>query len=208
MPRLRYGLAPLVLSLSLIAVFAEAGEAQYVVDFEGFDLMGQLYLDTGETLVFADIGGSGVTLTVVGHDDVRVYDLYQFGGDPSATGQAMIDVNWANYNNPAGTDFYFDPPVRNFYLFSGDFGVDDDTPLNIRAYDAADTVIATDSQQWPATAFPPFARLSADVSGISRVHYISGGTYQNSTFIDLLGFQYSSPVDRTSWGRIKAHFGQ
>jgi hypothetical protein len=204
--RLGYKTAVSLLSLTLLIVFPAAGHAQYGIDFESFDLMGAPYLDTVETLVFPDVQGSGVTVTIEGHDDVRIYDLFQYAGDPNITGQAMIDMNWLDYNNPAGTDFHFDPPVANFFLHAGDFGADDDSPLSITAYDSGGNVIATDSAPWPETAFPPFAQLSVGVSGIKRVHYLSGGDYMNSTFIDLLGFDATSPVDETSWGRIKAQF--
>ena len=203
MKRMSYRAVTMVL---LFVAAAGAASAQCVVDFESFDLMGAEYLDTTETLVFNDVDGSGVTVMVTGNDDIRIYDLYLFGQDPSTTGQGMIDMNWVDYSNPAGTDIFFIPPVDSVYVVAGDFEGDDDSPIAITAYDSGDNVIATDSTPWGSGVGPPFAELHANAIGIARVHYLSGGSYMNSTFIDLIGFAATSPVDGTTWGRVKAQY--
>ncbi len=158
------------------------------VDFEEFNLGGALYLDVSETLVLNNVDGSGVNVTIVGGADNRVYDLFQFGGDPSATGQALIDWFWPWGSNPTGTTILFDKPMLSFSLRAGDFGSDDDSPLMITAFDSQDQLLAQDSVSWDASRFPPFATLSVSATGIRKVIYSSGGNYANSTFIDDLTF--------------------
>ncbi len=180
-----------VKSLGLVALVASASaavDAQVTVDFENFNLGGQLYLDTLEMVVISNVGGSGVNVTIQAYDDLRIYDMFQYGG---AGTQAMIDMNWNNFNNPLGTDILFDPVVSNVSLLAGDFGSDDDSPLMIVAYDAAGNVLGTASQPWPASASPPLAVLSVNACGIKRIHYSSGGTFQNSTFVDDITFMPS-----------------
>lgn len=164
-----------------------------LIDFENFDLGGQTFLDTSETLVFENAGGSGVTVTIEGQDDIRIYDLFLFSGDPNTSGQALIDMNWGNFNNPNGTWIKFSNPVSNFSLEAGDFGSDDDSPLMIEAFDAGGNLLGSDSVSWPETKFPPFALLQINVSNIASIHYSSGGSFANSTFIDNLRFKTGPP---------------
>lgn len=173
----------------LSAVFGCVGWAKAVtIDFEGFNLGGALFLDVSETLVFNNVDGSGVNVTIVGGADNRVYDLLQFGGDPSTTGQALIDWFWPGGSNPVGTAILFDRPIPSFSLRAGDFGSDDDSPLMITAFDAQDQTLAQDSVLWDASSSPPFATLSVSAPSIRKVIYNSGGNWPNSTFIDDLTF--------------------
>lgn len=174
--------------LCLAVVGQTVNAAPVVVDFESFNLGGGLFLDTPETLTFPSVGGSGITMQVLGNDDLRIYDLLLFGGYAFPGPQALIDMNWSTFDNPQGTDITFDGPVMNFSLIAGDFGSDDDSPLRIEAFDASDASLGIATASWPFSAFPPFQTLSLNVTGIRRVHYSSGGAFQSSTFIDDITF--------------------
>ena len=177
--------------LGVLCLSSAAAQASPVtIDFESYNLGGSQFLDTPETPTFNNIGGSGTTVQILGHDDVRIYDLVQFSGGtyPGPGRQAMIDMNWSNFNNPLGTDITFDHAVSNFSLLAGDFGSDDDSPLRIEAFDAGNVSLGVATSLWPNTAEPPFAHLTLALSGIRRVHYSSGGTFQNSTFVDDITF--------------------
>ena len=166
-----------------------ATAAPLTIDFETFNLGGGLFISVGSPLSFTNVGGSGTDVTIVGGSgDLRIYDLFEFGHDPMADGQALIDFVWPAGSNPNGTQIIFSKPVSNFSLKAGDFGSDTDTPLSITAYDKSGNVLGNDSKSWPYTASPPFATLSITSSNISKILYLSGGTYQNSTFIDDLTF--------------------
>ena len=170
----------------------------YLIDFESFNLGGGLYIDVPSPLAFNDVGGSGVNVNIVAGAYNRIYDLYSFAHQPGLTGQALIDWNWPSGANPAGTTILFSSPVSNFSLQAGDFGSDNDSPLSITAYDGSDNVIGSVAAQWPSTQYPPFATLSLDLSGISKIVYNSGGAYSNSTFIDNINFSALHSVPEPS----------
>lgn len=184
--------AHLVRMLVVVALLTVTGgispAAPLTIDFEQFNLGGQLYLDVPETLLFNNVGGSGIDVTIVGAADNRVYDLYKFGSNPNATGQALIDWFWPYGSNPVGTSILFNKSVSSFSLRAGDFGADDDSPLKITAFDAQDQIIGQDSVPWYASSLPPLAMLSVSAPGIRKVIYNSGGNYANSTFIDDVTF--------------------
>jgi hypothetical protein len=194
------------MGLLAIGAVAPAAADAVVIDFEDFDLGGAIYLDLPETLLFPDVGGSGIEVIIAGHDDIRIYDLVLYSsGYPGAAGQALIDMNWSNYSNPDGTDIYFDHPVSSFSLQAGDFGSDNDSPLTIVAFDESGTQIGADSQPWAGDAFPPFITLSITAPGIRRIHWQSGGAFQNSIFIDNLTFDPAPPTAAASitWSSLK-----
>lgn len=159
-----------------------------IIDFESFSLGGAPFLDTSQSLVFSNVSGSGVNVTINGGIDLRVYDLVQFGGYSFPGPQALIDMSWSTFTNAIGTDILFNVPVSNFSLIAGDFGSDDDSPLRIEAFDASNNSLGVATDPWGASAFPPFAQLILNVSGIHRVHYSSGGSFTGSTFIDNITF--------------------
>lgn len=165
-----------------------------VVDFESFNLAGGTYLDMPETLTFANVSGSGVSMEIRGHDDLRIYDLQLYGGYSQPGRQAMIDMNWSNYRNPAGTDILFSQGVSHFSLQAGDFGGDDDGLLRIEAFGDRDQSLGVASTAWVGGKFPPLSQLTLNVTGIHRVHYSSGGAYANSTFIDNISFSVEAPA--------------
>lgn len=193
-------------ALAIVAVAPAAADPVFI-DFEDFDLGGALYLDLPEMMIYPNAGGSGIEMTIEGHDDIRIYDLLLFGGsDPGGNGQALIDVNWGNFNNPDGTDISFDHPVSSFSLQAADYRADDDTPLTIVAYDEVGNEIGAASAPWPDDAEPPFVTLVIAAAGIRRIHWHSGGPYQNTAFIDNLTFDPAPPTaaEATSWSRLKA----
>jgi hypothetical protein len=177
--------------LTLLLAPALGTAQSYVVDFEDFNLNGGQFLDVSETLSLNDVGGSGIDVLILGNADNRVYDLVQYGNYAFASPQAMIDMSWTNYQNPAGTDILFSPSVSSVSLIAGDFGGDNDSPITITAYDAAGNVVDTDTTPWDGD--PPFQLLSVVGSGIVRVHYFSGGQYTNSTFFDDITFTPDGP---------------
>jgi hypothetical protein len=126
-------------------------------------------LDVGPTLTFPNVDGSGITVTLHQGTDFRVYDLVQFGGSyPGPGRQALIDMSWSTFQNPAGTDILFDSPVQNFSLLAGDYGGDDDSPLRMEAFDASGASLGVAAVAWPANTNPPFGLVSLNVSGIRR----------------------------------------
>ncbi len=181
-----------LLAICPFVLFASPNIAQsYLVDFEDFQLQGALFLDVSENLVLTDVGGSGIDVTLVGGSDSRIYDLVQFGGYLEPGPQAFIDMDWNTFQNFAGTDILFSSPVGDFSVICGDFGGDDDSPMVISAYDGAGNLVDSDSANWNQN--PPFASLSVGGGGIVRVHYSSGGSFTNSTFIDDLRFTPDGP---------------
>ncbi len=179
-------------SLALSFVLVAASSAA-VVDFE--NVVTSSYESFGSSLTYANVGGSGVNVTFTAGVELRVYDLVTFGGYPGPGRNGLIDLDWNSVQNPAGTDIRFSKPVGGFSLLAGDFGSDDDGPLRIEAFNAAGTSLGVATAPWSAAAMPPFALLSLNVSGISRVHYSSGGQYTGSTFIDNVTF---NPVPEPS----------
>ena len=177
-----------LLGLTIIPI-GTATAGPVTIDFESVNLGGGTYITVGPTLTFTNVGGLGTDVTISGGSgDLRIYDLFKFGGDPATTGQALIDWVWPIGSNPSGTRISFSNPVSNFSLKAGDFGSDDDGPLSLTAYDKDGNVLGTDSTSWPSSAFPPFATLNISSVGISKILYLSGGAYMNSTFIDDLTF--------------------
>jgi len=177
------------LIISWFIVIVSGALAENIIDFEEFDLSGNLHLDVSESLSFPGVGGSYISATINGGADNRIYDLFQIGGDPLATGQALIDWHWPKGSNPDGTTILFDWPISEFSLRAGDFKSDDDTPLKIVAYDGNDQEVASDSLDWPDTAGPPFATLSVSGAGIRKVIFTSGGKFAGSVFLDDMTFE-------------------
>lgn len=182
------------IALSLAAAFMLALPVlarAATIDFEGFALGGATFLDVGPSLSFSNVEGSGVDVTINEGADNRIYDLFLFGSNPLATGQALIDWNWPSGSNTVGTEILFSTSVLSFSLEAGDFGGDDDSPLTITAYDIGGNLVASDSASWSSN--PPFSLLSVSAPGIRRVVFQSGGTFANSIFIDNLTFAIPEP---------------
>ena len=177
-------------SICVFVGCAAVGAAQVTVPLDSLNLGGNPYIEVGPSLTFANVGGSGVDVSFVQNTDLRAYDLSQYGGSawtgPGLIG--LIDMPWTTFSNPGGTDIDFSAPVSNFSLNAGDFGGDSDTPLEIQAYDSIGNLIGTATSDWGAGVFPPFATLSVNVSGISRIHYSSGGQFPGSTFYNEVTF--------------------
>lgn len=178
--------------LFLLGSSASVSAQSYVVDFENFNTFGALFEDVDDLLVITNVQGSGVDVTIDGGTDNRVYDLVQFGGYQFSGPQALIDWDWAGLQNSAGTDILFSTPVNSVSLIAGDFGGDDDSPLTLTAYDAGGGVVGSVTIPWNGS--PPFALLSVSGNGIVRVHYASGGSFTNSTFIDDITFEVTGPT--------------
>jgi hypothetical protein len=187
----------IALTVPTILLLLVGGGAAHaaVVDFEQFDLGGNTFLDVGASLVFPNVDGSGVDLTIIEGADNRIYDLFLFADDPAASDQALIDFAWPFGSNGNGTTILFSSAVSSFSLIAGDFGSDADGPIMITAYDSEDNIVGEDSVSWSADQMPPFALLSVDASSIHKVIYLSGGDFKNSTFIDDLTF---TPVPEPS----------
>ena len=83
----------------------------------------------------------------------------------------------------------FSRPVESVSLDAGDWGSDDDSPLELTATDCNGQVVARTQVQWTLERSPPFARLAVQGRGICRVIYRSGGPYPGSTFIDNVRFE-------------------
>lgn len=200
------------MTLAASAAVAVAGvQAQTVVDFESFNLGGATFLDTPQTMNFINVGNTNVDMTILGHDDLRVYDLAKFnsggGGYASPGPQALIDMNWNTYSNPKGTDIVFSQGVSNFSLIAGDFGSDADTSLRIEAFGSSGNSLGISTAIWSNSAFPPFAKLSLNVNDIFRVHYSSGGPYANSTFIDDITFTATAVPEPEAYAMMLAGLG-
>jgi hypothetical protein len=186
----------LAVPFAALALLAAPSAAQVTIDFESFALGGGVFLDVPETIAFPNAGGSAVSVTIQGFDDLRVYDMNLFGGTGS---QALIDMDWTSFSNPLGTDILFDADVSAFSLLAGDFGSDDDSPIAIVAFDNNGMVVGSDSVSWPVSAVPPLAKLSISASGIRRVHFSSGGPFANSVFIDDITFTPGAGGGPTSY---------
>ncbi|MEZ5066251.1 MAG: hypothetical protein R3B81_16105 [bacterium] len=189
--------------LAVLMIDASVARAA-TIDFEDFDLVGGPFLDVPESLPFSNVDGSGVDVTINGGADNRIYDVFQYGHDADAVGQALIDWPWPSGSNPAGTEMLFSVSVSEVTLRAGDFGSDDDSPLLLRAFDINDVEIGSDSVDWPVTAHPPFATLSVAAAGIRKVIFSSGGLFAGSVFIDDVTFSTSVSVEAETWGGIKA----
>lgn len=181
--------------LAAVVTFLGSRVFSATIDFESFNLQGQDFLAVGSPLHFTNVSGSGVSVTITQGASLRVYDLFRYQGDPSVTGQALIDWPFPGGSNNIGTTFLFDRPLTECSVLAGDFGGDADTPLTLTAYNAGNHVIASNSITWPAGQNPPFALLSVAAQGIRKIVYRSGGIAPGSTFIDSLTFTAFSRFD-------------
>lgn len=173
-------------------------------DFSRYALGGAPWVDLPEVEVVGDLGGSGITMTITAGQDLRVYDLAQYG-DGTLAGQALIDVDWTTFDNTAGTTLVLDAPVVEFRLVAGDFGHDDDSPLSLAAYDQAGAAVDSVALPWGQAATGPFAELIVEGTGIRRLHFTSGGEAPGSVFLNrVLVATTPVAVEASSWGRVKA----
>lgn len=194
--------APLLAALALLAP-AGAGAQLFEEDFSRYDLGGAVWIDRPEVEAIADAGGSGITLTVVAAQDLRVYDLFRYG-DGTETGQALIDVDWVQFDNSQGTTLLLDAPVAELHLHAGDFGRDDDSPLSLAAYDGSGAQLDSVTVDWGAAATGPFAELVVSGEGIRRAQFRSGGSAPGSVFISRVELLVPVAIEPSSWGRVKA----
>ncbi len=173
---------------------AHAVVSPVVIDFEDIDMGFDSPKNVGPTLAYSNAGNSGVNVTIVsGHLTLFVDDLTSY---PGTTGQALLDAV-ESIPVPHVTTILFGSPVKNFQMSAGDLGTDNDGSLDITAYDAADSVLGSDTEPWGLNKTPPFATLSVGATGIRKIVYSSGGTLPNTTYIDNLTF---TPVpEPASW---------
>lgn len=152
-----------------------------VVGVLGFDLHGEPYRDVASGFQFTLEGG--VRVTVTAGASLRLQDLTRYSGDPSVPGVGLIDYHWNGGENSKGTLLSFGRPLTFFALEAGDWGSDDDGPLELTAYDCAGRELSKSTAPWGAEKNPPFAILSVTGQGICSVRYRSGGQYPGSTFV-------------------------
>lgn len=137
------------------------------------DLPRSIELSVGKRVVTVQAGAA-----------LRVQDLTRYGNDPKVDGRGLIDWDWTTQGpNREGLTFTFDRPVHAFALDAGDWGSDDDGPLELVAYDCDGREVARATKPWPITQDTPFATLVVRAQGICRVRYRSGGPYAGSTFV-------------------------
>lgn len=156
--------------LTLVLLVLSAGP----LDGEGFrDVKGPLVLDLGS-----------VKATLRASVSLRVQDLARYG--PGGEGLGYIDWRWPGGANSDGLSLTFDRPVSFVSLEAGDWGSDDDGPLELTAWDCEHRLVATVTKPWGITREWPFETLRVAGQGICRVRYRSGGPYAGSTFITRL----------------------
>lgn len=174
--------------LALSSLTAASPSWAWLVDFEAPSLDGELFRSYARRFEANVQSDDLVKLTIVGGAELRVYDLFRYAGGP-LRGQALIDWDWQRQTNTVGTTLLFSRPVESVSLDAGDWGSDDDSPLELTAMDCNGRVLHRTSVSWTIERNPPFARLSVQAAGICRVVYRSGGQYPGSTFIDNVRFE-------------------
>ena len=137
------------------------------------DVKGPLVLDLGT-----------VKATLRASVSLRVQDLARFG--PHGEGVGYIDWRWPEGANTDGLTLTFDRPVSAVSLEAGDWGSDDDGPLELTAWDCSHQLVASVKKNWGVTREWPFETLSVAGHGICQVRYRSGGPFAGSTFITRL----------------------
>ncbi|MBL8684724.1 MAG: hypothetical protein JNK05_36445 [Myxococcales bacterium] len=174
--------------LALAALSAERPARAWVVDFESVALDGEPFVTRPPRWVANAQSNDPVRVTFVAGAQLRVYDLFLYAGGP-LRGRGLIDWDWRRQSNQAGTTLRFSRPVESVTLEAGDWGSDDDSPLELSAMDCNGAVLARTSVQWTIDRNPPFAILAVQARGICKVVYRSGGQYPGSTFIDNVRFE-------------------
>lgn len=186
----------MMLMVGLLALCVLMGPVQSVqaavIDFESIDTGGVEFFGLSSPLDFSNVDGTGLNVSIVAGAALFLQDISTL---PGMTGHALIDFDvnsfWPSPNS-IGTTILFDMPISNFSLMAGDAGLDDDGEVKITAYDVSNNIIASDSFFW-GTQGPPFATLSLDAKGITKIVYQSGGSFAGSTVIDNLTFS-ADPV--------------
>jgi hypothetical protein len=132
------------------------------------DVKGPLVLDLGT-----------VKATLRASVSLRVEDLGTYG----AEGLGYIDWRWPGGANTDGLTLTFSRAVSFVSLEAGDWGSDDDGPLELTAWDCDHRLLATTKKPWGLTREWPFETLRVEGKGICQVRYRSGGQYAGSTYI-------------------------
>ncbi|MFO0558720.1 MAG: hypothetical protein U0269_11955 [Polyangiales bacterium] len=179
----------LLASLFALSSLCAASPARaWLVDFESVSLDAEPFVTVGPRWVANAQSNDPVQLTLVAGAQLRVYDLFRYAGGP-LRGHGLIDWDWSRQTNAQGTTLLFSRPVESVSLDAGDWGSDDDSPLELTATDCNGGVVARTQARWTAERSPPFARLAVQGHAICRVIYRSGGQYPGSTFIDNIRFE-------------------
>lgn len=153
--------------LALVLVVLSAGP----LDGAAFrDVEGPLVLDLGT-----------VKATLRASVSLRVQDLARYG--PNGEGLGYIDWRWPGGANTDGLTLTFDRPVSVVSLQAGDWGSDDDGPLELTAWDCEHRQVATVTKAWGSSREWPFETLEVKGKGVCLVRYRSGGPFAGSTFI-------------------------
>jgi hypothetical protein len=139
---------------------------------------------TAEPLVFKDVSGTGVDVTIEG-PALKIIDLYEFANVDDVRGNALITYIWPQED---GISVTFSKPVRRVGVVAGDFGGDADGPLVLRAFDCDGRELGRDSASWRVGQMPPFAPLKVSADSICQVLFTSGGEFAGSAFLDKLVF--------------------
>lgn len=164
-----------------VLLLASGGVQASVIDFNSTPV--EIAYDQ---LVFSNIEGSGVDLTILpGSAHLMVQNI-------PGTSPALLDFTDSGY--AIGTTFLFSKDVKGFSVQAGDYGADNDTPLLLKLYDASDNLIDTISSDWPdGASIPGYATLSSDVLGIRKAVFYSGGIYPGSVYLDNVKFNQPVP---------------
>lgn len=145
------------------------------------DLGGAPFRDFKQPLTLTIRGDLKMTLRA--SVSLRAQDLPSYASSPRVEGIGFIDWRWPSSANTDGLTITFSRPVSVVSLEAGDWGSDDDGPLELTAWTCDHQLIKTVTKPWDITREPPFEKLSVVAKGICSVRYRSGGPYAGSTFI-------------------------
>jgi hypothetical protein len=145
------------------------------------DLQGAPFRDFHEPLT---IDLHGVKATLRASVSLRAQSLPAFASGVDGIG--FIDWRWPSSANTDGLTITFSRAVSVFSLEAGDWGSDDDGPLELTAWSCDHQLLATVKKDWDITRNPPFEKLRVQAKDICSVRYRSGGSFAGSTFITKL----------------------
>lgn len=143
------------------------------------DLKGAPFRDYKEPLVVTIRGD--LKMTMRASVSLRAQDLPSYASGVEGIG--FIDWRWPSSANTDGLTMTFSRPVSVVSMEAGDWGSDDDGPLELTAWNCDHQIIATVTRPWDISRNPPFEKLKIVSKGICSVRYRSGGQFAGSTFI-------------------------
>lgn len=183
----------LALAVTGVVLLSGAAHATTIVfDFEDQIATSQPSLGALSSLDMTNMGLTvHITRTTEASFDIIDTDSFAF---PAGWGERSLDPF---FTHPGNDQFVaeFSAPITSFSIQFGDFGADNDSPVQAQAFDGTflsgyGNLVDSDMGIWPANmSFPEFGTLNVSGNGIRSVFFWSinvpgQGVFPNSLFWD------------------------